>query len=109
MFVRSSYASKTSQSLLTGLQNGIKEAASIIESANDSTKQITAISKRQTILSLNASIEAARSGEMGKGFAVVADEVKMLADSLTVVSKSITKDLRSLTQTINSLNGERKF
>ncbi len=109
MFVRSSYASKTSQSLLSGLQTGIKEAASIIESANDSTKQIVAISKRQTILSLNASIEAARSGEMGKGFAVVADEVKMLADNLAVVSKSITKDLKGLTQTINNLNGEKKF
>lgn len=109
MFVRSSYASKTSESLLTGLQQGINDAAVSIESVNDSTKQIAAISKRQTILSLNASIEAARSGEMGKGFAVVADEVKMLADSLAVVSKSITKDLRGLTQTINSLNGEKKF
>ncbi len=109
MFVRSSYASKTSEVLLVSLQDGIKAAAGIIESANDSTKQIESISKRQTILSLNASIEAARSGEAGKGFAVVADEVKKLADSLTVVSKSISKDLRELTQTISGLNNEKKF
>ena len=109
MFVRSSYASKTSEVLLVSLQDGIKEAATLIESANDSTKQIESISKRQTILSLNASIEAARSGEAGKGFAVVADEVKKLADSLTVVSKSISKDLREITQTISSLNSEKKF
>ncbi len=109
MFVRSSYSSKTSAALLSGLQKGIGDAAAAIESANDSTKQIAAISKRQTILSINASIEAARSGELGKGFVVVADEVKMLADNLSLVSKSISKDLRSLTQTINSLNNDRKF
>lgn len=109
MYVRSSYSGKISSSLLSGLQQGISDAAAAIESVNESTKQITAISKRQTILSINASIEAARSGELGKGFVVVADEVKMLADNLAVVSKNITKDLRGLTQTINGLNGERKF
>ena len=106
MYVRSCYASKTSEVMLSNLKEGIKDAAVQIEEANASTKQLESISKRQTILSLNASIEAARSGAAGKGFAVVADEVKKLADSMNDVSKSISKALRSITQTVNNLNQE---
>ena len=39
----------------------------------------TAVKSR--ILGLNASIEAARSGDQGKGFMVVANEIKKMADS----------------------------
>lgn len=108
MFVRTCYASKTNETMVGNLKAGIMDVASQIEEANASTKQLESISKRQTILSLNASIEAARSGAAGKGFAVVADEVKKLADSMNEVSKSISKALRGITQTVNNLNRDEQ-
>ena len=103
MFVRASYATSQNTNIVHRLQDGINKAAEQIVLANENTHQIEAFSNRQKILALNASIEAARSGEAGRGFAVVAQEVQKLAQGMAVTSVNIKNALREVTDTIMQL------
>ncbi len=62
--------------LLKESMQNISEMSLAIEKIMD---EINSIAQQTNMLSLNASIEAARAGDMGKGFAVVATQVGELA------------------------------
>jgi methyl-accepting chemotaxis protein len=56
-------------------------------------QKITSSVRQLSLLSVNARIEAARSGPLGAGFGVVANEIKMLADDNGKWASVITEKL----------------
>ncbi|WP_346897067.1 methyl-accepting chemotaxis protein [Clostridium sp. UBA7503] len=76
--------------------NIVKEVNESMDQINLISKTISDITEQTNLLSLNASIEAARSGETGKGFAVVANEIRRLADQ----SKSSTDRINVMIKAI---------
>jgi methyl-accepting chemotaxis protein len=56
--------------------------------------QIIGIAEKTHMLSLNASIEAAKAGPAGRGFSVVAQEIRKLADLTRTVSDNVSAVIR---------------
>ena len=83
---------------LSGVQKGGEESNDLIQTINDNTSHL-----KQNILSLNASIEAARSGEAGAGFAVVAKNMQDLSSQSAVIYNDIEKSVAEITERISSL------
>ncbi len=67
-----------------------------ISSVSSILKEIQKITMRTNMLSINASIEAAKAGANGKGFAVVAGEIKGLANESSDSAASIQQIIAEL-------------
>lgn len=86
----------------------IRQLESLSRMIESFTQVISGIANKTNILSLNASIEAARAGDQGRGFSVVASEVRSLAAKTAKSSKeiadTIVKVQEFIATTVNSMN-----
>ena len=97
------YYKYTNASMLHALQEKTQESASFVDVINKDTSQLKAISSKQRMLSLNASIEAARNGEAGAGFAVVANSMQDLAEQSAAIYNNIEESVQGITDTFSEL------
>lgn len=78
----------------------MNHAETSAKNVNGIIMMLAEISEKLNLLSLNASIEAARSGVHGKGFSVVATEINKLADNATENTKKASSLLKELDENI---------
>ncbi len=85
---------KSSINSAKDLEESNKVFTQVIGSVSNISEKIsiiTDIAFQTNLLSLNASIEAARAGKAGKGFAIVAQEVRRLAEKSKLASEEINE------------------
>lgn len=84
------------ESSISSLSAQIMETDAAMEQIGTMVEMIVNVAEETSLLSLNASIEAARAGDAGKGFAVVAEQIGKLA----VNSGAAADDISQLTTKI---------
>jgi len=82
-------------------QERIRSVVHRVRQLTPLTELITDISRQTNLLSLNASIEAARAGPEGAGFKVVAAEVRRLSGQTTEAAHNISEGIRAVADAID--------
>lgn len=102
-FVNSEYYQFHTKGTMERLTKGVEETDALVQEIVACTESLQNNQKRQKLVAINASIEAARVGEAGKGFSVVAEEVRKLSDSSSEANQRIEKIVSQIKTTVSQL------
>lgn len=83
---------------ISAISKRIETVNTTVDKVSNIVSVIEEISSETNLLSLNASIEAARAGDAGKGFAVVAQEIRVLSDNTNTALENIKQIISSLVE-----------
>lgn len=86
-----------------GAAEQLRAIVQVLADLRQATGKLDAIAQQTRILSLNARIEAARSGVHGLGFGVIADNVRGLADGSAATTQQIDERMRELVLAVDRL------
>jgi methyl-accepting chemotaxis protein len=75
-------------------------------SVKDATATLNQLGMKVRLLSLNASVEAARAGDAGRGFSVIAEEIRTLAEQSNIDTATIAEVIGTLEATLKSLSSQ---
>lgn len=101
------------------MKEDFEQIRQLLAELGENNENITKVAEQTSLLSLNASIEAARAGDAGKGFAVVAEQIKVLSevsrdaaqgsdknkDQIVRAMDKLSKSSGNLIDVVNKVNG----
>jgi methyl-accepting chemotaxis protein len=81
----------------------VDDLANYSTNITEIVSSISNLAEQTNVLSINAAIEAARSGQMGKGFAVVAGEIRSLASKSGASAAEISEIVSTMIVKIHNI------